>query len=93
MWLTSGCRLGIQEGKKKRKKTQRSRTDELDARVIDEGGDDKNRDEVSRFPCRISRTHLSLSQIVRCQIVASLDRREGYIALIEEGRREELVGS
>lgn len=42
MWLTSGCRLGIQEDEQKRKKTQRSRTDELDARVIGEGGD-KNR--------------------------------------------------
>lgn len=46
MWLTSGCRLGIQEGKQKRKKTQRSRTDELDARVIDEGGN-KNRRSIA----------------------------------------------
>lgn len=44
MWLTSGCRLGIQEGEQKRKNSKKQ--DELDARVIGEG-DDQNRRSIA----------------------------------------------
>lgn len=46
MWLTSGCRLGIYRRVNRSEKIQRSRTDELDARVTGEG-DDKNRRSIA----------------------------------------------
>lgn len=43
LWLTSGCRLGIQEGKRSGKKIKEARTNKLKCKVGRRGGDNKKK--------------------------------------------------
>lgn len=85
MWLTSGCRLGIQEGE-----SEKNISKKQDGRTRCEG--DRRgwwqKSMEHRGSLAVRKCDTSLASLMH--VVGSMWR---MIALIEEGHREELVGS
>lgn len=84
MWLTSGCRLGIQEGEQKRKNSKKQ---DGQTRCEDDRRGWWQKSTEYRGSLAVRKNAISLASLMH--VVGSTRR----IALIEEGHREELVGS